>query len=178
MKKYFGIILLILISSIGYGQVHKSTKGNVNIFADGPTEDISAKCKTAKAAMNSKTKEVAVSIVVNDFIFSNRLMQEHFQENYMETGSFPHATFDGFLQSSLDSTLSSQTIQLKGTLTVHGVSKERSIPVTFTKTKSGYTAHSTFIVKTAEHNIDVPTIVWQKIGDTVEVSFTFTFKEL
>ncbi|XOV94722.1 MAG: YceI family protein [Bacteroidota bacterium] len=174
------IIYFLLISTLSVNaQILITNHSSVSFFSDGLLEDISATNSDAKGALNLATGEFLFRIPITSFHFENNLMQEHFNENYMESEKYPYATFKGKMSkdhlTQIDST--EQTISVEGMLTIHGIEKDRTIPVKFHNDKNGLVANSTFMVVLADHEIDIPTIVFQKIAEQVEVTVDISLAE-
>ena len=91
------LMSLCLLGLVGktQAQVYMTTTGLTQIFSETPMENISADNKVVSAALNTATKDVAVRIQVIGFKFPNKLMEEHFNENYMESEKFSKATLKG-----------------------------------------------------------------------------------
>src|SRR5579871_1692737 len=101
MKKLV-LILLVLVSVTGYTlkaqDVYSDNKMSVAFFSSTPVEDIDAHSALGSAAMNVKTKQVFVTVAMKSFQFKKELMQEHFNENYVESDKYPDATFNGTIK--------------------------------------------------------------------------------
>ncbi len=152
-----------------------TSKGETSFFSETPAENISASNKKTQVLLNSSTGDIAVRMKMTDFIFPNKLMQEHFNENYMESEKFPVATFSGKLTSPVD--LGKEGIYrvaVKGLLLVHGVSKDKTIEGTVEVKKGKIVVRADFDVALEEHNIEVPKIVFLKIARVVKVKALYT----
>lgn len=98
-------------------------------------------------------------------------MQEHFNENYMESGKFPNATFKGTIEGTFDLNKNgSYPVTAKGELDIHGIKQQRTIPATIEVKDKSVKISSKFKVKLADHKIEIPTIVFNKIAEEIEVS--------
>jgi polyisoprenoid-binding protein YceI len=169
--------LLILIGLMAFtftvnAQVYKGKKTKVDFFSATAMEDISATDTLATTLLNTKDGQVIANIVIKGFVFPNALMQEHFNENYMESDKFPKASFVGNIQEKIDYTKDgTHNITMKGKLTVHGVEKERTLAGTLMIKGGMITVDVKFDIKLADHNIKVPEAVGQKIAETIAVTF-------
>lgn len=161
-------------------QKFKCTNGKVKFFSSAPLEDIEAISEKVSAIYNNQNGEVAAIIPISSFEFDNGLMQEHFNENYMESEKYPKASFSGKIEkpeNNLPGTIF-QT-EVKGKLTIHGVTKERIIPLTLTYLEDGSVkVTSKFMVKVADHKIKIPSIVFQNIAEEVEVTLDLILKPI
>lgn len=98
-------------------------------------------------------------------------MQEHFNENYMESEKYPQATFKGKVQQAVDvSKDGSYPVTATGVLTVHGVAQNRSITGTIAVQKGVITLTSEFMVKCVDHQITIPKIVFHNIAESIRVN--------
>ncbi len=125
MKKVLYITLLLSCAT-GFSQRFKTTDSNIRFFSDAPMEDIEAINKSATSIVDVETNAIVIVIPVKSFEFKKKLMQEHFNENYLESDDFPNATFKGKL-SDWSGEAGESTATATGTLEIHGVTKEVSI---------------------------------------------------
>ena len=170
------LIFSILISSKSFGQLYSTQSGETNFFSETLVENISAVNKTVGAILNTSTNEVAVSMKMSAFNFPNKLMQEHFNENYMESEKFPTGVFKGKIVETIDYTKNATyDITAKGQLTLHGVTQARDLKgkLTVDNQKIGLTCN--FDVKLVDHKIDVPKLVFAKIAEVIAVKSKYAF---
>lgn len=165
------MLLFSLSETVSAQGLYKSKNGKVKFFSEAPLENIEATSEQATSILNAATGEVAFTIPIKSFGFEKSLMQEHFNENYMESDKFPQATFSGKLEGKIDlQSTSEQNLTVKGKLTIHGITQERSIPVTLKVEKDGIAGFSKFKVKVADHKIEIPSLVFQNIAEIIEVT--------
>jgi hypothetical protein len=159
--------------------IYKSVQSNVSFFAGTPVEDINAVSTQANSFLNLETGEVVVRIPMTSFVFEESLMQEHFNENYIESGKYPNAEFTGKIEnvSQLNWKESNAfNITVAGTLKIHGVAKPRTISVELTKQNGKIEAISNFQIALEDHKIDRPRILWEKLADKVDVKLKFIYE--
>lgn len=174
MKKYFILLpaLLIFCLSVVKAQsaLYVTASGRTEFFSETPVENISATNQKSQAVLNPGTAEIAVRMSISDFVFPNKLMQEHFNENYMESDKFPVATFLGTISTSPDySQDGSYPVNAKGKFTVHGVTVTREIKGTLTVKNGKIRIVSDFEVQLSDHRIEVPKLVFVKIAQVIRV---------
>ena len=173
------ILLSLLVSYNVSGQtIYKADNGKVKFFSDALFEDIEAVTKKATAALNASTGDVAVLIPIKSFVFKKSLMQEHFNENYLESDKYPEATFKGKIADiNVPKPGEKKQVIIPGMLTIHGVPQSREITVTLeTKTDGSVWVTGNFEVKVADHKVKIPSIVFQNIAELVEVTFEILLK--
>lgn len=177
MKNVFKFLILsILISSESFGQLYVTQSGETNFFSETPVENISAVNKTVGAILNIATNEVAVSMKMSAFDFPNKLMQEHFNENYMESEKFPTGIFKGKILEPIDYTKNgTYDITAKGQLTLHGVMQARDLKGKLTVDNQKISLACNFDIKLIDHNIDVPKLVFAKIAEVISVKSKYAF---
>jgi polyisoprenoid-binding protein YceI len=101
------------------------------------------------------------------------LMQEHFNENYMESSKFPKASFQGVIKDPAKINFTKEgtyTAEVDGNLVIHGVSKKITIPATFHVADNKISGESKFNIKLADYDIKVPSLVANQISEAVTVS--------
>jgi hypothetical protein len=179
MKKY---TLLFFILSVGsmVAQDKMTTKTGQMVFeASVPSfEEVKAKNESVSCILNTKTGEIAALALQKGFRFKIALMEEHYNESYVESDKYPKATFKGKIEnfdlSKIDKTGKSYTI--RGTVELHGKSKEISINATIKKVDSGIEIKSDFVLNSDDFNIEIPSVVSKKVSKKVNVSLHFLLK--
>ena len=176
MKKIF-LLSVLLFSLMSNAQTKMITKtGKITFEASVPAfEEVKAKNENVTCILNPQTGEIASLALMKSFKFKIALMEEHFNENYIESDKYPKATFRGKIQnfdiSKLSATAKEYTI--KGKLELHGKSKEISIPAKIKKTTEGIEIISNFEVNTDDFNIEIPSVVSKKVTKKVAVTLNF-----
>ncbi len=169
-KVVLGITCAFAIASTATAQIFTSKTTQVSFFSETPVENISAENKVATILLNSSNNEVAVRVPVKSFIFDKALMQEHFNENYMESNKYPVSTFKGIIAEKIDYAKDGvYTVTVKGKMEMHGVVREENIAGTLTVKGTEITLVAQFNVKPADYNIEVPKLVFEKIAESILV---------
>lgn len=180
MKTLVAFILTLLSLSAfaqddKYANTYVCQKGKIHFFSATPMEDIEATSNTAVCVINTQTKKVYAKVQQASFNFKDKLMQEHYNENYMESDKFPAAVLDMAIVEDIDFTKDgTYDITLKGTLEMHGVKNEREIKGKIT-IKGGAPTQATaiFDVLLANHNIKVPKAVTVNIAESIRTDVEF-----
>ncbi|MFA6275173.1 MAG: YceI family protein [Pedobacter sp.] len=176
------ILLLLLyfafiISASAQTYVGKNIK--TNIFSSTPVEDIKAASTTGTAVIVVQTQELAVQVPIKSLEFDKKMMQEHFNENYMESEKYPVAKFKGTIEPKIDWKKDGEyPVFAKGVLTVHGVDKPRTIAGRISIKNGTPTLSSTFDVACAAHEIKIPSLVFTKIAEIIKVTIQGTLNLL
>ncbi len=169
------VLLWVSIHSQAQGML-TAKSGKVSFFSSAPLEDIEATNQSAQSVINTNTKEVAVKIPIKAFKFDNSLMQEHFNENYMESEKFPHATFKGKINEEVDLTKEGiYQVSATGKMNIHGVERDQTIKGKLQVAGGKAILDSSFEVLLVDYKIEVPTVVFQKIAEKIKVSCLFTY---
>lgn len=172
-----GLIFSSSFSAFGQKFWHTGT-GNIDFFSKTPVEDIEAHSKSCGAIINTETGQMAFKVPIKSFKFPNNLMEEHFNENYMESEKFPEATFSGKLEPLIDfNKPGTYPVKAKGKFKVHGVDVEREFTGTIT-VNADKTADlkCDFEVPLEAHKIERPQLVLLKIADKIAVKAHFILK--
>lgn len=147
-----------------------SNNAAVSFFSSTILEDIEGKSNLGSSAINVKTGDIIFKVPNTSFRFKKKLMQEHFNENYMESDKYPVSEFKGKLEKPIDvSKNGSYSVNVSGKLTVHGVTKDYRSVADIVVNNGVATAKSVFKVKVADHNIKIPSLVFKNIAEIVEV---------
>lgn len=180
MKK---ILFLALFSSLTYAaqaQVFTGKVIDVEFYSHTPVEDIKAKTPVMTSVIDFGTNSFAFKIPVKTFDFPNDLMEEHFNENYMESAKYPNSTFTGKMTSKdkIDVTKNgTYQVVAEGTLEMHGVKQQRSIPATVTVKDGKVKVEAKFNVHLSDHKIEVPSIVVSKLSEDIAVTVNVTLEK-
>jgi len=169
-------LVSFLIASISvYSQKYILNRGTITFFSEATLEDIKADNEKVSSIFNVSTSEIAFSIPNSEFQFEKKLMQQHFNEKYMETDKYPRSTFSGKLLGFTITTPGEQLVKAVGKLTIHGVTKEVEVPGAVEVKSDGISMKAMFIVKLADHKIKIPQIMWQNIAEQVEVTVNLAY---
>lgn len=180
MKQVF--FLILFISVIGQPLVAQkffTRSGQVSFHSKALLEDIDAYNNQGTFVVDLKSKQVQMAVLIKAFLFEKALMQEHFNENYMESDQYPKAEFKGTLNEELKfGNKEEVTLDLNGTLTIRGISKDLSTRATFKAAGDRIIGEASFPVKVADYRIDIPNIVKDKIAKEVEVKVKVELEKL
>jgi hypothetical protein len=155
---------------------YSTTKGDISFASNAALELITAKSTDTQGLIDPITHQFAFSVLIQSFRgFNSDLQRQHFNDNYMESGKYPRATFAGKIIEQLDFDKdSTYVVRAKGELDIHGQKQSRIIRSKVTIRNKSILVESDFAVPLADHNIAVPRIVNQKIASEIEVSFRAT----
>ena len=180
MKSKTAVILgLVALSMQANAQKFWQTStGKIDFFSKTPVEDIEAHSKVAGAIINTETGQLAFKVPIKSFRFPNSLMEEHFNENYMESVKYPDGSFAGKLEPLVDfNTPGSYPVKAKGKFKIHGVEVDRELSGTITvKADKTATLVSELEVPLSDHKIERPTLVLVKIAEKIAVKTEFVLK--
>lgn len=174
MKTRGFILALLVFSAVGTIAQSKFIAKNayISFFSSTPMEDILGESNEAVTILNAETGEIAFQALMTTFHFKRALMEEHFNENYMESAKFPKAKFNGKIEGFNKSMLTTPIADVKvsGTLSVHGVEKSITIPARLGIENGKLSGYAKFKVVPEEYGIAVPSLVRDKIGKEMEVT--------
>jgi len=180
--KYFLFALICVNALLADAQERYFTKdGTITFFSSTPVEDIEAINRRATSVLDAGSGAIEWSVLIKAFAFEKALMQEHFNENYMESDKYPKANFKGVVQnmSAVDLKKDGTYKQkVKGTLTIRDVSKEVVADATFTVKGGKVSATSTFEIAVADYKIKIPSVVADKIARTLEITVLANYEPL
>jgi polyisoprenoid-binding protein YceI len=178
MKQLFLLSAFLLAGLTGFAQdIYSCRNVTLSFFSSAPLEDIDAKTTQGVSAINIKTKAVYFKVPINTFQFKKKLMQEHFNENYLESDKYPNAEFKGKITDNVDLTKDgTYPVTVDGTMNIHGVAKTYREKGTITVGNGKVTATAKFNVRVADHKIKIPSLVVKNIAEVVEVSVNAVYE--
>lgn len=173
MKYVFLLILSLFATTFIYAQkIFNTRSGQISFFSSAPLEDIEAKNNGVQSQLVSSNGQYNFELNMKDFHFENDLMEEHFNEDYVHSDKFPKAYFKGFITNLKDINFSKDGIYnatVRGSLTIHGVTKE-VIQTGHIEIKGARViARSKFKIARKDYNIG-GSLASKMISDIVEVT--------
>lgn len=170
-------IVLTLILGITFlginAQQLKTRNGYVRFFSEAPLENIEAVNKQVSSVIDMGTGEFAFLVPIKGFVFEKALMQEHFNENYMESGKYPTGKFTGKVEGLEDVSLSKDgkyDVVFVGTMDIHGTKKDLKEPATFVVKDGNATLESQFYIVPEEYGVEIPASKRENIAKELEVT--------
>jgi polyisoprenoid-binding protein YceI len=171
------VCLAGLFFSKGNAQIYLADSARISFFSKTSAEDIDAVNKICKPIMSTSTGEFDVSLVNTSFEFKKDLMKEHFNEDYMESAKFPKTTFKGKINGTVDYLEDGvYNVTVTGTMDMHGVQKQITIPGTITVKGGVLFVYAKFNVKIADYNVKLPSFLSMNVADNVDVTVKATMK--
>lgn len=179
MKKTILLCLLLVTAAISAQEKMITKTGKVTFEATVPSfEEVKATNNTATCVLNPATGDIASLTLMKGFRFKVALMEEHFNENYIESDKYPKATFKGKIENfdAASLTAAAKEFTIKGKLELHGKSKDITMAAKIRKTDAGIEIISNFIANTDDYAIAIPSVVKSKVSNKVNVRSEFTVK--
>ena len=179
MKKTIAILICLVACQVTFSQTYFTRTGMTEFKASVEAfEPVEAKNNSTTVILKTQSGDIAAQLFINAFKFRVALMQEHFNENYMDSDKFPKAIFRGKLKDFDLSTFSGeQEYDLSGTLTVRGVKKEINTKAKVKKSGDAINITAAFSVQPQEFDIKIPSIVRKKIADKINISINYELVE-
>src|SRR4030095_1638472 len=179
MKTLVFLMFVVLYCTATNAQDRLLTRnGSISFYSKTPLEDIEANTQTAVSVLDKKTGEIEFSVLVKSFTFEKALMQEHFNEDYLESDKFPKSTFKGHIEAldklSFDKD-GKYSVSVTGELTIHGQSRKLTTPVTFTILKGVALADAQFDIALSDYKVAIPSLVKDKISKTVKIAVRLSY---
>ena len=176
----FSLFILIIPAGPAAAQKYFTKNAGISFFSKTSLENIKADNDQVVCVLNAQTGELQFSVLIKAFHFEKALMEEHFNENYLESEKFPKATFKGAitdLARVVFTTDGMYTVPVSGDLTMHGVTRKITTTGTITVKAGKVSAGSKFFIKLADYNISIPKLVKDNIAESVEVTVSSAFDQ-
>lgn len=179
MKKNM-LLIMLSVSCFVFSQEKMIAKsGTITFEASVPSfEEVKATNNNVTFVLNPATGEIASLALMKGFRFKIALMEEHFNENFMESDHFPKAIFKGKIEDFDVNSLTAnpKDFIIKGKLELHGIAKDINITAKISKTSLVIKLSSTFSVNASDFNIEIPAVVKNKLTNKVTVKMVSVFK--
>ena len=181
MQISFKIIFIIsMMASLVFSKdLYMTRNGNVDFFSSTPLEDIKAVNNQVSCVLNKENGQFAFQVPIKAFTFKNALMQEHFNESYLESDIYPKSIFKGEIIGWDDIQLSqdSLNILIEGDLTIHGVKNQVRQSGRVWVSSGIIYGESTFSVRLVDYQVKVPKIVRENIAEVIKVNVKVKLKQ-
>jgi hypothetical protein len=171
-KRIVFALLLTCFLSTAFAQKYLTRTGKITFFSSTALENIEAR-NNEVAAVLTQSGDIIFQVPIKSFKFQKQEMEEHFNEEYLESDKYPKADFKGKIENVSAVNFSKDgiyNVKVAGKLTIHGVAKEVSIPGTITVKGTDITVNSKFNVATGDYNVRIPSVMGGKIAKTIEVT--------
>ena len=174
MKKLLVMIAVSFVSaSILFAQDKYFTKsGRINFVSKAPMENIDGNHKSVTCVLDTKTGNMQFAVLMKGFEFEKALMQEHFNENYVESHKFPKAEFKGQVVNNADINYAKDgtyPAKVKGTLTMHGATRDVETTGNVVVKSGKLQAGAEFTILLSDYRIEIPNVVKDNISNTVKI---------
>ncbi len=182
MKKLIFLFLsLSIVSFTASAQRFITKTGHIKFYSDSPIEKIEAHNRQVNAAIDVSTGDFVFKVLMKSFEFEKALMQEHFNENYVESDKFPNATFLGKVTNIKEVNVSKEgtyEATVEGKLTMHGVTRFVKEPGTFEVKGGKIIGRARFNILLADYDIKIPGAVTNNISKTIEITVEVVLDKL
>ncbi|ULQ53442.1 YceI family protein [Flavihumibacter fluvii] len=172
------LIIMICSYATAFSQRYITRNGIARFYSRTDLEDIAAENKQVMAVLDPDSRLIAVSMLMKGFLFKKELMQDHFNENYVESDRFPKAIFEGTFAETIDISENAVTkLLFKGKLSLHGVSREVALPATVVVKNGIISGNAEFQLVPEDYQIRIPNLVRDKISRKVDVFISVDLKK-
>ena len=177
MKKFLLSSTLLLLLLNVFGQRHFTKTGQISFYSEAPVENIEATNNKVTAITDVKSGAIEFAVLMKAFLFEKALMQEHFNENYVESDKYPKAKFVGKItDSKLLSKKGTHKTTAEGELTIHGETKKITVPVELVVGDTEIAVNTKFTITLADYKIEIPTVVKDNISKTIDITVKTNLK--
>ena len=170
------IIIFFFFLFVGiqlHAQKYIGNTGEISFFSEAPMEDIAAINKKVSAVFDASSNDLVFQLRISDFIFPKALMQEHFNENYLESDIYPTSTFVGKVLES-----KAGEVSVQGDLTIHGRTNRIKVHGFLLLNKELVNIESNFMIKLEDYDIAIPKIVMYKIADEIDIKVNIKLEKV
>jgi len=181
MKKATFIFVLSLLAASLSAQKYYTKTGHISFYSHTVIEDITADNNNVVSVLDVETGQIEFRLKMTEFIFEKKLMQEHFNENYVESETYPDAAFKGKIEDISSVNLNKRglyPVKVTGDMTIHGVTKKVSAEGNLEVMAGGLLARSEFFLNPEDYKIDIPGLVREKIANELSIKVEMKYLPL
>jgi len=181
MKKLLLIACLAVVSMTATAQKFITKTGHIKFYSDSPMEKIEAHNRQVNAALDAATGDFVFRVLMKSFDFEKALMQEHFNENYVESDKYPNALFLGKVTNIKDVNVSKDGVYeatVEGKLTIHGVTQVVKEKGSFEVKEGKLNGRAKFNILLSDYNIKIPGAVTNNVSKSIEITVEVSLEKL
>ena len=182
MKKIiFVFSALFLLAHAGQAQKFFTRDAKIKFSSETPMEKIEGLNKSGTCVLDAATGKMEWKVLIKGFLFEKALMQEHFNENYLESSVYPNAQYKGQI-TNLNEVKFNQdgkyNVKTSGKLTIHGVERDVNMEGTLKVSNGNLEVLSNFVIKPEDYKITIPSLVKDNIAKEIKVVVSAVFAPL
>ncbi|MEI6684224.1 MAG: YceI family protein [Bacteroidota bacterium] len=178
MRTNYLILAFVALMTFTAGAQKFITKtGHIKLYSDGAVEKIEAHNRQVNSALDVATGDFVFKVLLKSFEFEKALMQEHFNENYVESDKFPNSTFVGKVINIKDVNIAKDgtyDVVVEGKLTMHGVTNNVRTKGTLEMKQGKLIGKDKFTLTLADYKISIPGAVVNSISKTIDITVDVT----
>ena len=182
MKKILAALILSFLFVSGLqAQKYITKNGFIKFYSDSPMEKIEAANRVVNSAFDASNGDFVFKVLMKSFVFEKALMQEHFNEKYVESDKYPNSTFVGKVTNIKEVNVTKDgnyPVSVDGNLTMHGVTKAVSTKGTFEIKDGKVLGKAKFNVQLSDYKISIPGAVTNNISKTVEITVEVVLEKI
>lgn len=177
--KFRFLFCFLFVTSILSAQKYATRSGKTSFIGSEETfEQIKAVNNVSTAIVDSSSGDIAILLFISAFDFEISLMQEHFNENYMDSHQYPKAVFKGEVKDfSMERLTTDSSFYLDGILTIRGIEKRIQTKVFIKEGNNHLFVTANFSVHPEDFDIKIPSLVREKIAKEVQIKIKYEFIE-
>lgn len=171
------IILFAFVAaavSVSAQNIQMTKTGKVSLFSRAKSiEKVEADNNEVSSILNTQTGDFVFAVLMKSFHFQLALMEEHFNENYVESTKYPKSTFKGKITNLSSVNFAKDgvyPVTVEGDMTLHGVTKKMTSTGSVTVKGGKISAYSKFALKLKDYNISIPSLVADKISEDIDIT--------
>jgi hypothetical protein len=175
------VVVFFILLAIGYtvdAQKYMTKNGYIGFYSKTPMEEIKADNNQVASVLDTGTGDFVFQVLIKSFHFERALMEEHFNENYLESEKYPKSTFKGKISnlSSVNFTKNgTYDVTVEGDLMIHNVTKKVTAKGTIEVSAEGIKAGSKFNIVPEDYNVEIPSVVRDKIDKNLQVTVSIKY---
>jgi len=181
MKRLILLVFFLSIIIAVNAQKYMTKNGYIGFFSHTPMEDIKGDNNQVASVLDISNGEIVFQVLIKSFHFERALMEEHFNENYMESDKIPKSVFKGKITNLTSVNFSKNgtyDVTVEGDLTIHDVINKINSKGTIEVVTGGINAYSKFNIVPEDYKISIPGIVREKINKDLVVTVTMKYAPL
>ena len=176
MRLFSSFAFLLLNITVGQAQVLTFDHGKVEFHTSSIMSDIEAISEKMDVTLDLESGEAKINIPIASFEFEYEMMQDHFNEEYLESEHYPNATFSGKIDQDISAIQGHVDVQVSGLMTIHGVTKPMTLQTTISKKDDLLRVRGVFTIVFKDFDVDEPSILTKSVAKDVEVKVLMYLK--
>ena len=176
---FFICFFLIFSGNLLIAQKYFTREGSITLISETPVERIEAFNKTATSVIDFSSGAMDFAALIKAFHFEKAILQDYFNENFLQSNEYPKAVFKGKILNYEDIDLTKagvHQVAVEGELTAHGQTKKVRTNGSLKINGDIVNAIASFTLSADDYKIPIPEVVKENLAKEIKIDINVKLK--